>query len=457
MMLKSTNPAKGYEVLGEIPVSSSGEIAAKVAAARAAQRGWWDLGVSGRVAALKKLEKIFLENRAELVRRTSLEMGMPSWLSNGIADSAEGSFAWDLENAGCALEDTVLFDDGEEVNLRVREPYGVMACIVAWNFPYPNFIVSAVPALLAGNCVVMKYSEEIPLFSRFMEDLIAQAGLPDGVMNFVYGDGKTGATLADQDIDLISFTGSSAVGQSLYKKAAEKFIPIIMELGGSSPGIVFPDCPLDEIVEPVFGARFANTAQFCNGLKRLIVHESCFDAFAGKLAAYANTKIIGDPADEATELGPLVAKRQVVKLEEQLQDAIDKGAKVLCGGRRPSGLSGAYFEPTLLTDVTFDMRVWREEVFGPVLPIVPFKTYEEALALANDTVYGLSGYIYTTDKELERRAARDLRAGSIDGKGAHLFRPQNPFGGYKHSGIGRSSGFEGFEDVTQIKMIAYRK
>ncbi len=455
--ITSTNPSRNYEVIGEVQVSTLDEIKSKVLAAREVQSEWWGIGLDARISYLEKLAKIFKENREKLITKPTEEMGAPLDLTTALADAAEGTFKWNLENAHKALDPQTLFEDDKEINEIVYEPFGVMACIVAWNFPYPNFIVSVIQPLLAGNTVIMKYSEEVPMFSKFLESLVEQANLPEGVISFVYGDGQIGDELTDQDIDIISFTGSYAVGQKLYKKAAEKFIPIVNELGGSSPGVVFDDCNVDEIIKDIFWARFANTAQFCDGLKRLIVHETLFDEVVEKLSTYTQNITIGDSSDKNTELGPLIAERQVEKLEIQLKDAIDNGAKVICGGKRPEGLKGAYFEPTLLTNITKDMLVWDDEVFGPVLPIISFKTYEEAIELANDTIYGLSGYVFTNDKDLAAKATKDIKAGLVTTHGTNGHRPQNPFGGYKKSGIGRTHGISGFHGCTQIKTVARRK
>lgn len=456
--LISTNPAKGYEVLGEVRISTEDEIKEKVNKARAAQKGWYDIGVEARVAHLRKLNDLFKVNRDEFVRLTSEEMGMPRGLSEGVVNRCIEKIKWNCDHAAACLEPLILHEDNESITTQYFEPRGVMACIVAWNFPLANFGVSAVQPLLAGNTVVMKYSEEVPLFAEFLESVIAQSGLPDGVVNFVHGDGKTGETLLMQEIDFISFTGSSQTGRKIYASAAERLLPVTLELGGSSPGIVFSDCKInDSLIETIFWKRFLNSAQFCNGLKRLIVNNSLLDECVDKLATYAKGRALGDPLDSATEMGPLVAERQVVKLEEQVKDALDKGAKLHCGGKRPDGLSGAYYEPTILTNVTRDMRIWREEVFGPALPVIGFDTYEEALELANDTDYGLSGSVFTHDKELELRAMLDIKAGAIDALGSNYFQPQSPFGGYKHSGIGRQSGKPGFHQACEIKVIARRK
>lgn len=456
--LISTNPAKGYEVLGEVEISTEAEIRGKVEWARTVQKSWYAMGLDKRIQAMRAFHAHLEKHKDEFLKRQSTEMGMPLGLSTSILDGFLADMTWNIDHAKEYLATKTLHEDDNEITELVREPYGVLACIAAWNFPFGNLVVSLSQALLAGNTAVMKYSEEVPLFSKYVEEVVASSDLPEGVINFVHGDGQVGSLLADQDIDFLTFTGSSATGQKLYQKAASKLIPISLELGGSSPGIVFENCTIDDaLIDTLFWKRFLNSAQFCDGMKRLIVHNSLFDQIVEKLSAYAETKVIGDPLDEKTELGPLVAERQVVKLEEQIKDALDKGAKLHCGGKRPQGLSGAFYEPTILTNITKDMRVWKEEVFGPALPIVGFDTYEEAIELANDTEYGLSGSVFTNDSNLARKAQLDIKAGSLDHNQAHYFRSQNPFGGYKKSGIGRQQGQAGFDEATQMKVIAREK
>ncbi len=459
MTLISTNPGQNFQLIGSINITQKQEISEIVTRARTAQLSWKKIGLPKRIEILKKLFDILKIHRDEIVRQTSTEMGMPVGLSENIVDGGLEKISWDLNNAPEILKPTILFDNGVEINEQVFEPYGVMACIVAWNFPFGNFAASVFPALIAGNTVVMKYSEEVPLFSKYLEGIIRQSNLfPDGVINFIYGDGSTGADLCAEPVDLISFTGSSSTGKKVYAIAAQKLIPVCLELGGSSPGIVFENCPLtNELIESIFWKRFLNSGQFCDGLKRLIVHYTLFDECVQKLSDFAATIKIGDPISPDTQLGPLVAERQVLKLESQIQDSVKMGAKIICGGKRPAELQGAYFEPTILTQITPDMPIWKEEVFGPALPIVPFRNYDEALFLAQDTAYGLSAFVYSHDKTLISQAQNDLKVGSIDDGSAQYYRPQNPFGGYKQSGIGRQGGVLGFRDVCQIKVKAYRK
>lgn len=458
-ILESKNPARNFESLGSVHITLQKDISGIVQKARTAQPAWQKIGLEGRISTLQKLFDVLKLHRNEFVQRTSIEMGMPVGLSENIVDGGLEKMAWDLKNAPDILKPVTLFDDGTEINEQIFEPFGVMACIVAWNFPFGNFTTSVVPALIAGNTVVMKYSEEVPMFSKYLENIIHESNiLPEGVINFIYGDGITGSYLCEEEVDLISFTGSSETGKKIYAAAAQKLMPACLELGGSSPGIVFEDCSItDNLIESIFWKRFLNSGQFCDGLKRLIVHHTLFDECVKKLSLFAATIRIGDPLDPTTQLGPLVAERQVQKLESQIQDSVKMGAKIICGGKRPSILQGAYFEPTILTGITHDMPVWREEIFGPALPIISFQNYDDAISLAHDTEYGLSAVVYSEDRDQLKQAQDDLKVGSVDDGFAHYFRPQNPFGGYKKSGIGRQGGVLGFHDVCQIKVKAYRK
>lgn len=456
--LISTNPAQRYEILGEVAISPITEIKAKVRAARAAQKAWAAMHLSERIQVVRAFTHHLSQHKDAFITHQSVEMGMPRKLSQSVFEGFLAEMVWNCDHAENALSPEILQEDAQSITELVREPYGVVACIVAWNFPFGNFVVSASQALLAGNTVVMKYSEEVPLFSKYLEEVVASSDLPKDVIHFVYGDREVGAYLADQQIDCLTFTGSSDTGRTLYQKAASKLIPISLELGGSSPGIVFEDCALDDaLVERLFWKRFLNSGQFCDNMKRLIVHHNLLEKVVQELKSCAQTKSLGDPMSPDTDLGPLVAERQLIKLEHQVKDALDKGARLHCGGQRPKDLKGAFYEPTLLTGITKDMLVWREEVFGPVLPIIGFETYDEALSLANDTPYGLSGSVFTNNPHTAQKAQRDLKAGSLDHNQISYFSPQNPFGGYKASGIGRQKGQAGFDAVTQTKVMAREK
>jgi len=456
--LISTNPANNYSVIGDVKVSSESEIKKKVALARKALKGWRGIGVEGRVKLLQKVYDALYRKRKEISTLACKEMGFPiSQQEMFDLGDGFGYFEWYLKNAKKHLTPEITFENKSEIHRVYFEPVGVAAVIQPWNFPFCQWSWAVVPNLVVGNTVIFKHSEEVPLTGKLIEDIIASCKLPKGVFSEVYGDGKVGEILTDQDIDLIAFTGSCGAGQSIYKKSAKKFIKVLLELGGSAPGIVFEDVDVDSVVEHVYGVRFTNNGQACDGLKRLIVHEKKFDEVVDKLRRTLETKTIGNPLDSKTDFGPLVAKRQQDLIISQVKDAKSKGAKLVIGGKIPDKLKGAFYEPTILTNISTKMRVWKEEVFGPVLPVISFKTEDEAIRLANDTQYGLGSYVYTKDLKRADRVGSKIKAGMVSVNGTNYVCPFNPFGGYKKSGIGREHGKYGFSDLCQIKVVATSK
>jgi|SRR3989344_3115007 len=455
--LKSINPSN-KKVLGEVDVTSEGEVVKKVQEARNAKLMWKEIGVKKRVELLTKVYDALYERRGEIAKADSTEMGFPitQCRDYNLGDGFS-FFKWNIENAEKILSPEVTYEDETSKSTVYYEPRGVLAVIQPWNFPFCQWSWGVVAGLLAGNTVVYKPSEEVPLSAILIEEIVNLCNLPKGVLNFVYGDGKVGEFLVNQDIDMIVFTGSTATGKKLYKIAADKFIPVQLELGGSAPGIVFEDVDINKTVDTVFDQRFINCGQACDGLKRLIVHKSIFNEVVEKLKNKLESSIIGDPLDNNTQFGPLAAERQLDLLESQVNDAIEKGAKVITGGERVHNLEGFYFKPTLLTNIKPEMRVWNEEVFGPVLPVIAFDTEVEAVKLANDTRYGLGAYVYSSDKTRARRIVGMVKAGNVSINGSNYVLPMNPFGGYKESGIGREHGKFGFHDLTQIKVVAEEK
>lgn len=459
MKLVSTNPAKNYEIIGEVESSTQQQVTETVVKAHQAFDIWKNLSIAERSVAVSSFVEICKNRTNDLVNIIAAETGRP--INSSLADVTKGISCFEayLSTAEQYLAPKVTLENETEIHTVFYEPWGVVATICPWNFPYTNVAWQCGQALLAGNTIVYKNSEKNPLFAKLLDEIIKQSELPDGVFNILFGNGEVGEWIARSDINRITFTGSFTVGRKLAQIAAEKFIPITTELGGSNPYIVFPDAVLDEAdIENIYSRRFAHSGQFCTSVKRLIIHESKFDELVEKLAKVVSSKKLGDPFDTSTDLGPVVDKDQLEKLEAQVQDAIDKGAKVITGGKRPDGLQGAFYEPTILTNITRNMRVWNEETFGPVLPIISFSTEQEAINLANDTEYGLSSYILTNDKELFNRVAPQLQAGMIAQKQVvNLVAGSNPFGGYKHSGMGRENGEFGFHDATQIKLVSQLK
>jgi len=455
-VIVSINPSTA-EVLGQVDCSSDEEIVLKIDQAQKAKKLWKELGVEGRNKYLAKIIELISENADELATLQAKEMGMP--ISDTKIDVEDGIrySQWYLDHASEYLAPQKTYENDQIYHQVFHEPYGVAAVITPWNFPISNFVWGVMQNLVVGNVVVFKHSEECPLFGKKLEEIISKANLPEGVFSEVYGDGKVGDFLVHQNIDLIWFTGSTKVGQYLYKIAAEKFIKAVFELGGSSPGIVFADADIDRTLESIFMNRFLNCGQVCDGLKRLIVHKSRLDEVVDKLKKLIQSKKVGDALDPTTNIGPLVANRQLDTLKEQFQDALDKKAKIEIGGKELTNRKGFFFEPTILTNVTFDMKVWQEEVFGPILPIVTFETVEEAINLANDTKYGLGSYIFTKDKNLAVKVASQIEAGMVGVNNAYYGQPCSPFGGQKHSGMGRDHGVFGFHDLTQLKVVAFEK
>ncbi len=455
--LISTNPAKNYKVIGSVDISTLQEIKKKVADAHQAKTAWKEMGVKKRIVYLENMYQKFKDNKEKLLSLIIQETGKCVKDARVEVERYDNPFKWFLENAELYLQDEATHEDDIMIHKIVYEPFGVAAVITPWNHPVAMFVWGVIPNLLSGNVVVFKTSEECPLSGRLIEKIINSVKLPQGVFSEVYGDKKVGQLLMKQNINLVWFTGSSRAGKEVYKEAGKKFIKAILEMGGSNPGIIFENVDVDRFIDKIYAKRFLCCGQSCDALKRLIVHESLFDEVVQKLRLKIEEKKVGDPEDETTDIGSLAAKRQVDLLDLQVKDAIKKGAKVIIGGRRLEHLKGAYYLPTLLTNVKKNMRVWSEEVFGPVLVIVPFRTEEEALQLANDTKYGLGSLIFTSDKERAKRVSAKLESGTVEINAASHWLPCNPFGGYKESGMGREFGKQGFQELTQIKVISMEK
>lgn len=455
----SLSPGNNYEQIGEIEISSHAQMQTYIAEAKRVQLQWAALGIAGRKKILENIYQEFIAQRQAIAQLTAKEIGMPITISMQVdIEFGLKYMRGYLDNAQQWLSPEIVFENGQEIHHMLFEPRGVVGVSIPWNYPFCNFIWGVIQPLIVGNTVVFKHSEECPLIAQLLGNIMKTSALPHGVFNQVFGDGSDmGEALMNADIDHIYFTGSTRVGKHLYEVAAKKFIPAMLELGGSAPGIIFEDAHFEKAIESVYLYRFINSGQTCDGLKRLIVHRSLFNNVIQGLQYAIASKKFGSPEDPQTFMGPLVAERQLLSVEAQVADAVKKGATIVCGGKRPAHLKGAYYEPTLLSDITFDMAVWREEVFGPVLPIVPFDTQEEAITLANDSQYGLGGYIYTNDPERAMVVARQLKTGNISINNANYVIAQDPFGGYKNSGIGREHGRQGLREFCNTKLIAIMK
>ncbi len=454
--ITSTNPSKNHEFIGEIKISTEAEVRDAVKKANSAKEKWAATEIQERIKILSRLHSNFTKRKREIAELISKEMGMPITQSKNDADAALDYFKWYLDNAEKYLSSEITYEDKKSIHKIYYEPYGVAAVISPWNFPFSLFVWAVMPNLIAGNTVVHKHSKECILSAKLIEQIINESRLPDGVFAEIYGDGKIGDYLAHQNVDLICFTGSTEIGMHLYNVASKKLIKAILELGGSAPGIVMGDADVDNVLETIYFNRFINTGQACDALKRLIVHESRFDEVVKKLKTLIEAKKIGDAEDKDTEIGPLVNEKQLTLLETQVKDATDKGAKAVTGGKR-ANLKGSYYLPTLLIKIKTGMKVWKEEVFGPVLPVIPFKTEEEAINLANNTQYGLGAYIFTKDKDKAMKISQKIKSGMVSVNNTSYLLPQNPFGGYKKSGFGREHGKHGLRDLCQVKIVSIEK
>lgn len=453
--MQSINPSTG-EVLGEVVESTQEQLRMAIDNARNAFNIWSDMAVSERIAYFDKFIENIVANKDKIASLTSQEMGMP--LAQALVD-VDGCIDYARHYARVApkvLADVVTAEDDKSRHVVVSDPLGVLVVIIPWNFPLANIIWAAGEAILAGNTVVIKHSEQTPLFCEFVESNLTNV-FPPGVINYVYGAGQVGQWLSEGDIDGIVFTGSTATGLSLAATAAKKFIPFIGELGGSAPGIVCEDADLEGVIDTIYFSKFINNGQACDAMKRLIVHKSLFDDVVDDLKELVESKKIGDATDKNTDIGPLVSEKQLQRLQIQYDDAIKKGAKLITGGPITDGRVGNYFKPTILTDITSDMLVWKEEVFGPILPIVSFETEQQAIDMANDTAFGLGAYIFTENADNFRRLARHLETDMVSQNNISYVRPENPFGGRKMSGNAKEHGIYGFTQVTRKKVISEAK
>jgi len=453
MKIISINPSNN-EILGEVEETTKEEVIEKVNSAKSVQTEWSNLDIDKRIKILEEIYNKFEKNTDEIANLMSLEMGKPITQSENEIKSTLKTMKWDLENAAKCIATEVTFENDKEMQKVFYEPKGIIVAISPFNYPFSLCCAVAFQNLIVGNIVISKPDPNVPLLYKFLEEILNNTKLPDGVWQFVFGGKEIGSFLVEQDIDMICFTGNTKTGEYLYKVAASKMIPILMELGGSAPGIVCEDANIDDVIQGIFKKKFSNSGQLCHALKRLIVHENIFDEVVNKLKKIAEAQVIGGPLDRSTEIGPLVNEKQMNTLLEQFNDAKNKGANVICGGKQ---LKGNYFEPTILTNITKDMKVWKEEVFGPILPVIKFKTIEEAIELANDTIYGLGGYVFTTNRQNFEKISKELKTGMVAWNNLAYSAPYNPFGGVKKSGLGRTRGKWGLRGLCNIKVITFEK
>lgn len=459
MKLSSINP-HDQSIVGELEISSPEEIKETVKKAKKAFKIWREVPIEERVEYIKVYRQKIDENKEKIAKTITLEMGKPIRESLDDVIYELGFLDYYIKNGPVFLKNETVSKSEKEHFQITFEPYGVCAAIAPWNFPLSMVNSGIIPALIAGNTVVLKPSEYTSLSQKLTIDLLNETGIPENVANVLIGGREVGRLLMDEKINLAWFTGSTKVGEEIYKKSSEKFIKAILEMGGSSPAIVFADADLKNAIDNLYVGRFLNCGQVCTAVKRLFVEKEIFEKVVELFAERLKSVKIGNPMDISTDMGPLVSKKQLNALMDQVSDAKSKGAKIETGGKPPEGREfekGNYFEPTILTNVSSDMKVLTEEVFGPVLPVIPFENEEEVIELANNTPYGLSAEIYTSNIEKGNKLAGKLEAGVVAVNTDNFFHPDCPFGGYKKSGMGREYGKIGMQEFSQVKLLAVTK
>jgi len=450
------NPATG-EVLGQATESDASDVEDAISAARLAfDDGPWPGTPAGeRAAKLFILADLIDAHAEELAKLDTLNNGKPLREARFDAADAAGCFRFYAGLATKPQGQTYEVGDPNIVAETVREPIGVCGQIIPWNYPLLMAAWKLAPGLAAGNCCILKPSELTPLSAVRLFELIHKVGFPEGVAQLVLGAGDpVGLTLAASDqVDKIAFTGGTVTGRKIMTAAAGNLKKISLELGGKSPNIVFGDVEEDVALEYAMFAIFAGQGEVCSAGSRLILDRKIADTFLSKLAAACGKIVVGDGSDEETEMGPLISPEHQKKVLGYIETGREEGATLLCGGSIIEGKKGNFIQPTVFTDTRPDMRIVREEIFGPVLVVQIFDTEEEAVRLANDTVYGLAGGVFTNDGAKARRVIRKLRAGITWINTYHPTFNEAPWGGYKQSGIGRELGTYGYEAYTEVKQI----
>lgn len=448
--LPVVNPATG-EVVAETPAGTAADVDRAVAAARAAFPAWSATTPQHRADVLRRLGAGLAARTEEIAQAITAEMGSPI----GMSRTAQVAFPAAVVESVAGLADDFAWTEEVGNSLIVREPIGVVGAITPWNFPLQQIVSKLAPALLAGNTMVFKPSENAPLTARILAEVAAEAGVPAGVFNVVYGTGATvgEAISAHPDIDMISFTGSTRAGQRISAVAAATVKRVALELGGKGANIILDDADLPAAVERGLMMAFSNGGQVCGAWPRMLVPASRQDEVVALAVEAAKQYTVGDPGDEATRIGPMASETHRQKVVGYIERGITDGARLVFGGpQRPEGLPvGAYVQPTIFADVDPTSAIAQEEIFGPVLTIIPYADEDEAVAIANGTPYGLTSGVFG-EPEHALAIARRLRVGQVDVNAGH-WNPLAPFGGYKHSGNGREFGRFGLEEFLETKSI----
>ena len=443
------NPAT-EEVIGRIPSGTPSDVDRAVKAARAAQDAWAATSPEERGKYLSRLQDAVTARHGEIAKTISAEMGAPTKWAEMVQ---AGLPIADIATAA-QLATTFEFERQLGNSTVVMEPLGVVGCITPWNYPLHQVTAKVAYALAAGNTVVLKPSEVAPLCTYLFFDAIHEVGLPAGVVNLVPGYGPVvgEAIAAHPDVDMVSFTGSTRAGKRVAELAAQTVKKVALELGGKSANVILPDADLAKAVKAGVSNCYANSGQTCSAWTRMLVHSSQYDEAVKIAAETAEGFTVGDPNDEGTRLGPLVSKVQHDRVSGYIEKGKAEGARIVAGGDTKPLPTGYYVAPTVFADVTTDMTIAQEEIFGPVLSILKYEDEDDAVRIANDSAYGLAGGVWSADAEKAKAFARRIKTGQIDINGGS-FNVAAPFGGFKQSGVGRELGPYGLEEFTQPKAL----
>ena len=448
-----TNPATG-EVIGTVPACGGAETMRAIDAAQAAFADFAAMDLMGRVGLLWKLHDALMDNQAALAELLTVEMGKPLAEAKGEIAIGAQYVRWFAEEARRAKGEIVPAGVNGRRILVTRHPVGVVGMITPWNFPSSMLARKVAPALAVGCPVVAKPATATPYSGLAWAALAEEVGYPPGVVNVLTGSARkiAGAMMERPEVRKITFTGSTEVGKELIRQSADTVKKVSMELGGNAPFIVFEDADLDAAAEGAIVSKYRNSGQTCVCANRIYVQASVHDAFVEKLVEKTRALRVGDGREDGVAQGPLIDLDAVAKVEELLDDAKGKGARVVLGGARHA-LGGSFFEPTVMTGATQDMAFAREEIFGPLAPVFTFETEDEAIEMANDTVFGLASYVYTRDLGRAFRLNEGLHYGMIGINSGLITTVEAPFGGVKESGLGKEGGSQGLEDYLDTKYV----
>ncbi len=447
------NPFDG-KILGTVPECETEETKYAIEAANAAWLKWRALTAKERADLMHKWADLIAKNKEDLAVLMTLEQGKPITESRGEIDYGNSFITWFAEEGRRIYGDVIPSNKANQHLIVIKQSIGVVASITPWNFPMAMITRKCAPALAAGCTLVIKPAEETPFSALALAVLAEEAGIPAGVFNVITGiPEKIGTELTSNPlVRKVSFTGSTKVGKLLMQQCASTVKKVSLELGGNAPFIVFDDADLDAAVTGAIASKFRNTGQTCVCANRIYVQDKIYDVFTEKLTKAVKALKLGNGLEDTTQQGPLINKSAVEKVEKHIQDATEKGAKIICGGKA-SSLGELFFEPTILVDVTQKMLIAKEETFGPVAPLFRFKTEEEVIQYANDTQYGLASYFYSNDIHRVWRVAESLEYGMVGINQGIMSTEVAPFGGVKESGIGREGSKYGIEEYVEIKYL----